>query len=118
MLSVRNLAILAVIVGVVVGISLAMTQNGTSAATSSTSNQSTAPDFSAEHILEMHGEEALIESSLGGFEAIHSGFSSAPEFLRAQLVERGLNAPEGATTEELQALLAEAGVTMDQMHQQ
>ena len=116
--STRNLAILAVIIGVVVGVSLAMTQSGTTAATSSTSGQTTAPDLSAEHILEMHEEEALAESILGGFEGIHNGFSSAPEFLRAQLLERGFNPPEGATTEEPQDLLAEAGVTMDQMHQQ
>jgi hypothetical protein len=116
----RNLAIIAVIIGATVGIALALTQQNKSTAQTSTTTsiQSMISGSDAEHILEMHGEEALIETELGGFGAIHNGFSTAPDFLRSQLEQRGLTAPEGATTEELQDLLAEAGVTMDQMHQQ
>lgn len=106
------------IVGVAVGISLALTQNQSSTAASSTSTQSTTSDIDAEHILDMHGEQALIESELGGFESLHNGSSTAPDFLRSQLEQRGFNPPEDATTQELQDLLAENGVTMDQLHQQ
>ena len=109
---------LALIIGATVGISVALTQNETTASTSTAPTKSTVSDIDADHILEMHGEEALIETELGGFGTLHNGFSTAPDFLRSQLEERGLTAPEGATTEELQDLLAEAGVTMDQMHQQ
>ncbi len=112
---------MAIIIGATVGIGIALAQQNESTAATSTSisNQSsTTINFDAEHILEMGGEEALIESGLGGFEGLHNGFSTAPDFLRSQLADRGLSAPEGATTEELQDLLAEAGITMDQMHQQ
>jgi hypothetical protein len=118
LLSTRNLAILAVIIGATVGVSIAFTQQDEPTANSSTAIQSTSSGLDAEHILEMHGEQALIESELGGFESLHNGFSTAPDFLRSQLAERGIDAPEDATTEELQDLLAENGITMDQMHQQ
>ena len=110
--------ILALVIGTAVGVSLALTQNGTTASTFTAPTKSTVSDIDANHILEMHGEEALIETELGGFGSLHDGFSTAPDFLRSQLEQRGITAPEGATTEELQDLLAEAGVTMDQMHQQ
>jgi hypothetical protein len=111
---------LAIIIGATVGIGIALTQQNesTAATSSSTSTQSTISGIDADHILAIHGEEALIETKLGGFGSLHNGFSTTPDFLRSQLEERGLTAPEGATTEELQDLLAEAGITMDQMHQQ
>ena len=120
MFTTRNLVMLAIIIGATVGIGIALTQQNesTAATSSSTSTQSTISGIDADHILAIHGEEALIETELGGFGSLHNGFSTAPDFLRSQLEERGLTAPEGATTEELQDLLAEAGITMDQMHQQ
>ena len=118
MFSIRNYVVLAVAIGLIVGVSLAFTQDR---ATSNTSSSATAGeegvDLDVAHILEMHGEEALIESSLGGLESLHKGFSTAPEFLRSELEKRGIFPPEGATTEQLQELMADAGVTMEEMHQ-
>ncbi|NQW20751.1 MAG: hypothetical protein HQ477_08530 [Chloroflexi bacterium] len=115
--SVKVIAMLAVVVGIVAGVGFAFFQGEKTAISSSTSTGNSVNDQDAAHILEMHGEEALIETDLGGFETIHNGFSNAPGFLRSQLEKLDITAPEGATTEELQELLAEAGVTMEQLHQ-
>lgn len=118
MFSVRNMVVLAVLVGLIAGVGLAFTQDRAKTATSSSATTGeTDTGLDAAHLLEMHGEEALIESQLGGLESLHKGFSSAPEFLRSELEKRDIFAPESATTEELQELMAEAGVTMQEMHQ-
>lgn len=107
---------LAVVVGLMAGVGLAVFQDDKTANSSSTLIGNSSNDLDDAHILEMHGEEALIETGLGGFEAIHDGFSNAPDFLRSQLEKLDITAPEGATTQELQDLLAEAGVSMEQLH--
>jgi hypothetical protein len=118
LLSIRNILFFAVLVGLITGISLAFSQDRASTNTSSSiTAESASGGIDAAHILEMHGEEALIESDLRGLESLHKGFSTAPEFLRSELENRGIYPPEGATTEQLQELLAEAGVTMQEMHQ-
>ena len=111
------MVIFALAVGVIVGVVAAFAQGGPSRVSSAATESVSANDLDTELMLEMHGEEALIESALGGFEALHGGFSTTPEFLRSQLESRGISVPEGATTEELQDLLANAGITMDQMHE-
>jgi len=53
-----------IITGATVGIGIALTQQNesTAATSSSTPTQSTIAGIDADHILEMHGEEALIET--------------------------------------------------------
>lgn len=109
--------VFAVVVGVIVGVAAAFTQGEQSKISSAAAANGSTTDLDAGHILDMHGEEALIESALGGFEALHGGFSTTPDFLRSQLESRGINVPEGATTEDLQNLLAESGISMEQLHQ-
>ncbi len=116
-LSVNNMLIFAVVIGVIFGVVAAFVQREPSKISSATTENGSITDLDAGHILDMHGEEALIESGLGGFEALHGGFSSTPDFLRSRLESRGISVPEGATTEELQNLLADAGISMEQLHQ-
>lgn len=107
----------ALAVGVIAGVTAAFTRGEPSNVSSAATGSVAANDLDTELMLEMHGEAALIESALGGFEALHAGSSSTPDFLRSQLESRGIGYPEGATTEKLQDLLADAGITMDQMHE-
>ncbi len=116
-LSVKNMLIFAVVVGVIVGVTAAFARSEPPTISSAAAANGSATDLDVGHILDMHGEEALIESALGGFEALHGGFSTTPDFLRSQLESRGINVPEGATTEELQNILAESGISMGQLHQ-
>ena len=107
----------ALAVGVIAGVVAAFAQGEPTKISLAATENVSANDLDTELMLEMHGEAALIESALGGFEALHAGSSSTPDFLRSQLESRGIGFPEGATTEELQDLLADAGITMDQMHE-
>ena len=111
------MAIIAVASGLPIGLALAIVQTSEDISATSANTGQAVAESSMTRILEMHGEEALIESRLGGLESLHNGFSTAPDFLRSELEKPGIFPPEGATTKQLQDLMADAGLTMEEMHQ-
>lgn len=114
-LSIRNVVILAVIIGVVVGLGAGFARSAVddspAAAVGGSSSEPDQSDFfGAEWALNgEHSTEWLLEGVLGGFQNPHSGSSNDPETLRSLLEAQGIEVPEGASTHDLQSLLSGRG---------
>ena len=111
-LSIKNLVMLAVIVGVVAGLGAGLAKSAiddspVAVADGSSSEPDQNDFFGAEWALTgEHSTEWLLERALGGFQNLHSGSSNDPETLRSLLEAQGIEVPEGASTHDLLNLLS------------
>ncbi len=119
-LTIKNLVIFAMVIGVIVGLSAAFAKNSVDNSPIAVANASAdTPDqagfFTGE--FDEHDPTWLIEGALGGFQNLHNGSSNDPAALLALLEEQGIEVPEGAGTHELQNLLAGPGGSFDHSRQ-
>ncbi len=108
-LSVKNMLIFAVVVGVIVGLAAAFARsavdNSPAAVAGNSSAESDQGNFFSSEFGE-HDPTWLIEGALGGFQNLHGGSSDDPEALRSLLEAQGIEVPEGASTHDLRNLLS------------
>ena len=114
-LSVKNMVIFAVIVGVIVGgaagLAKSAVDNSPVALADDLSAESDQDNFfgAAWALTGEHSTEWLLEGALGGFQNLHRWSSNDPETLRSLLEAQGIEVPEGASTHDLQNLLSGRG---------
>lgn len=118
-LSVKNMLIFAVVVGVIVGVAAGLARSVIDdSPVAAADNSSAEPDQSdlfqsGWELAGEHDPQWLIEGALGGFQNLHGGSSNDPESLRSLLEAQGIEVPEGASTHDLQNLLSGPGGAFD-----
>lgn len=114
-LSIKNLVIFALIIGIVAGVGAGIVKSAVDNSPVAVASGDSEPSdqinpWAADHELSQltgeHDPTWLLELALGGFQGQHSGSSSNPEELRARIEALGIEVPEGASTHDLQNLLS------------